>query len=48
MTVKELIKELQKLSEQGYEDTVVTVDDMYCGEEVKDIYIYEEEVVLTF
>ena len=48
MTVKELMKELQKLAEQGYEDTVVTVDDMNCGEEVNDVYVYADEVVLTF
>lgn len=48
MTVKELMVELQKLVEQGYEDKIVTVDDMYCGEEVKDVYIFADEAVLTF
>lgn len=48
MTVKELMEKLQELIEQGYEDKIVVVDDMYCGEEIKEVYIFEDEAVLTF
>lgn len=48
MTVKELIAELQKMVEMGYENKIVTVDEMECGEEVKEVMFFENEVILSF